>query len=356
MRGGTTVHDNGAITSSALTARGGKDVTKTIPHRRLGAEGPSVSAIGFGGAVLSPGYYEAVEDSAAIDTVRFALDSGLNFIDTSDVYGLGHNEELIGRAIAGRRDGVVLASKFGWVVDGSSGTAVRTNYDLPGVRANGRPDYVHQQIEASLERLHVDYLDIYYQHFPDPSTSIEETVAAMARLVRLGKVRHLGLCNVDAARLRQAHAVHPIAVVQNEYSLWSRTQEEEMLATTRELGVGFVAWGPLGCGFLTGTVDSVGPNDFRQSQPRFSRENLRENRKRFAPLRDLAEQLGISLAQLALAWLLHQGEHVVPIPGMTRRRHVEENLAAAQIVLAADVLERIGEIVPRGLALGPELL
>ncbi len=331
-------------------------MSKTIPHRRLGTDGPSVGAIGFGAAVLSPGYFEAVEDEISIDTIRHALDCGINLIDTSDVYGLGHNEELIGRAIAGRRDEVVLASKFGWVIDGSSGALVDTNYDMPGVRADGRPQYVRQQIEGTLKRLGVDYLDIYYQHFPDPSTPVEETVGAMAQLVAEGKVRYVGLCNTDAQRLRRAHAVHPIAVVENEYSLWARTQEKEVLPAARELGVGFVPWAPLGSGFLAGDIESVGAGDFRSCQPRFNKDNLRQNTTRFAPLRYIAKDLAISPAQLALAWLLHRGEHVVPIPGMTKRWQVDENLAAVEVVLDQDVLARIDELAPQGLAVGAELV
>jgi aryl-alcohol dehydrogenase-like predicted oxidoreductase len=331
-------------------------MTKPIPYRQLGTNGPSVSAIGFGAAVLSPGYYEPVEDTASIDTVRYALDCGVNLIDTSNVYGLGHNEQLIGRAIAGRRDAVVLASKFGWVVDGSSGTEVQVNYDMPGIRANGRPEYLHQQIDGSLERLGVDHLDIYYVHFPDPGTPIEETVGAMAELVRQGKVRYLGLCNVDAAILRRAHAVHPIAVVENEYSLWARNPEKEVLPTAKALGIGFVPWAPLGSGFLGADIASVDAGDFRSWQPRFKAENLEENRKRFGPLRDLAKELGISPAQLALAWLLHQGKQVVPIPGMTQRWHVDDNLAATAVMLDAEVLRRIDQLAPPDLAAGAGLV
>ncbi len=327
-----------------------------IPHRRLGAGGPSVSAIGFGAAVVSPGYFEPVGDDDAIDTMRYALDRGVNLVDTADVYGLGHGEELIGRAIRGRRGEVILASKFGWVVDGSSGTEVHVNYDMPGIRANGRPDYVHRQIDASLRRLGVEYLDIYYQHFPDPGTPVEDTVGAMAELVRAGKVRYLGLCNTGAERLRRAHAVHPITVVENEYSLWARTPEREVLPTAKRLGIGFVPWGPLGSGFLGGDIDAVDAGDFRSWQPRFKPENLAENRKRFAPLRTVAAELGISPAQLALAWLLHQGEHVVPIPGMTQRWQVDDNLVAATIRLDATLLDRIDRMVPPGLASGGELV
>lgn len=329
-------------------------MTQTIRQHRLGSNGPLVSAIGFGAAVLSPGYYEPVDDDTAIDTLRHALDCGVNLIDTSDVYGLGHNEELIGRAIAGRREQVVLASKFGWVVDGSSGTEIRTNYDLPGIRANGRPEYVRARIDPSLRRLQTDHLDVYYQHFPDPSTPVEETVGAMADLVRQGKVRHLGLCNVGADLLRRAHAVHPIAVVENEYSLWARTPEDAVLPTAGALGIGFVAWAPLGAGFLAGEIRDVDAGDFRSWQPRFKSENLRDNEKRFAPVREFAKTLGLTPAQLALAWLLHQ--NVVPIPGMTQRWQVDENCTAAQVTLDRSTLDRIDALAPRGLAAGAELV
>jgi len=327
-----------------------------MPRRQLGTNGPRVSAIGFGGAVLSPGYYEPVDDDTAVDTLRYALDQGVTLIDTSDVYGLGHNERVIARAIAGRRDQVVLASKFGWVVDGSSGTEVQTNYDLPGVRANGRPEYVRQCIDGSLQRLGVEYLDLYYQHFPDPGTPIEETVGAMAALVAQGKVRHIGLCNVDAAALRRAHATHPIAVVENEYSLWARTPERGVLPACRELGIGFVAWAPLGSGFLANEMHAVEAGDFRAWQPRFKGENLRANADRFAPLRAFAQDIGVTPAQLALAWLLHRGPQVVPIPGMTQRWQIDENVAATGVGLDDAVLRRVDELAPPGLAAGGELV
>lgn len=329
-------------------------MTRDVSCRRLGRNGPSVSAIGFGGAVLSPGYYEPVEDDASIDTLRYAIDCGINLIDTSDVYGVGHNEEVIGRAIAGRRDQVVIASKFGWVIDGSAGREVQVNYDMPGIRANGQPEYMRQRIEGSLKRLGVDYLDIYYNHFPDPGTPIEETVGGMAELVKQGKVRYLGLCNIDGERLRRAHAVHPITVVENEYSLWARTPEKDVLPTTKELGIGFVPWAPLGSGFLGNDIASV--EGYRAGQPRFKPDNLQENRKRFAPLRDLAKDLGITPAQLALAWLLHQGPEVVPIPGMTQPWQVDENLAATRVSLDAQALARIDALAPPGLAAGGELV
>lgn len=323
-------------------------------RRRLGSRGPEVSAIGFGSAVLSPGYYEPIDDGAALDVLRHALDRGIDLIDTAAAYGLGHNEELVGRAVAGRRDQVLIASKFGWVLDGSSGSEVQIRYDMPGIRADGRPEHVRRCIDESLQRLDTDYLDIYYQHFPDPSVPVEETVGAMADLVRRGKVRFLGLCNVDAARLERAHRVHPITVVQNEFSLWARDPERELLPTAERLGVALVPWCPLGSGFLTQDIAAV--SDFRSLQPRFRAGNLDENRRRFLPLRKLARELGISEARLALAWLLHRGPWVVPIPGMTQRWHVDDNLAATELALGPEILAEIDALAPPNLAVGDLLL
>ncbi len=327
-----------------------------LPQRRLGADGPLVSAIGFGAAVLSPGYYEAVVDDESIAAIHHALDRGINLLDTSDVYGVGHNETLVGKAIADRRDQVVLSSKFGWVIDGSSGTVVETGYKLPGFRSNGRPDYVRERIEGSLRRLGTDYLDLYYQHFPDPDTPVEETVGAMAQLVQEGKVRFLGLCNVDAERLRRACTEHPISAVENEYSLWARTPEASVLPTARELGVGFVPWAPLGSGFLAGALDEAPSADFRVCQPRFESENFARNRERYAVLGDIAAKRDITRAQLSLAWLLHRGEQVVPIPGMTKPWQVDENIAAARITLDADTMKQIDRLLPADLAAGAELI
>lgn len=331
-------------------------MTRSIAPRKLGPDGPDVCPLGFGCAVLSPGYYEPVDEATAIDTLRHAIDRGVNLIDTSNVYGVGHNESLVGRAIAGRREKVVLASKFGWVIDDSPGAAVHVNYRMPGIRANGRPEYIRRQIDASLQRLGVDHLDLYYQHFPDPDTPVEETVGAMAELVRAGKILHVGLCNTDADRVRRAHAIHPIAAVENEYSLWTRTPEHELLETTRELGIAFVPWSPLGSGFLAADIPAVPATDFRIVQPRFEPENLARNAQRFAPLRRLAGELGLTPAQLALAWLLHRGGHVIPIPGMTARWQVDQNLAAAEIALDAHTMARIDELAPPGLAAGGELI
>ncbi len=327
-----------------------------IPSRQLGSDGPTVSAIGFGAAVLSPGYYEAVIDEESIATIRHALDRGINLIDTSDVYGLGHNETLVGKAIAGRRDEVVLSSKFGWVIDGSSGSLVHTNYKLPGFRANGAPNYIRERIEGSLQRLGTDHLDLYYQHFPDPDVPIEETVGAMADLVREGKIRFIGLCNVDADRLCRACAVHPISAVENEYSIWARTPEAEVLPASKELGIGFVPWAPLGSGFLAGDLAEAPSADFRACQPRFEDENFARNQERYAVLEEIAEKLEISRAQLSLAWLLHRGDQVVPIPGMTQAWQVDENIAATQVTLDADTMKEIDSLLPADLAAGAELI
>lgn len=323
-----------------------------MQRRTLGSE-LSVSAMGVGGSVLSPGMYGDVDDAASIRTIHRALDLGINFIDTSNAYGIdGHNEGLVGRAIRGRREEVVVATKFGLLpAEGDPGRQVDVSYDLE-LTVNARPEYVRGFAEASLARLGIDVIDLYYLHFPDPGTPIEDSVEAMAELVADGKVRYLGLSNVDGDQLRRGHAVHPIAAVQVEYSLWSRQAEADVLPVAQELGVGFVAWNPLGAGFLTASVTRLERTDFRNRVPRFKGENLKQNIARFAPLFDLARELGMSPAQLALAWLLHQGEHIVPIPGTRSTHHMEENVASTGIRVDASSLERIDQIAPSGLAVG----
>jgi len=328
-----------------------------MQQRRLGQNGPEVSAIGYGAMVLVHGMYGDVEDERSVATVRHALDAGITLIDTSDAYGEdGHNERLVGRAIAGRRDGVVVATKFGYALSPDEpGTTVEVNWDVRP-RVNGRPEWVGRKLDGSLGRLGVEHVDLWYLHFPDPEVPIEETVGAMAEAVEAGKARHLGLCNVTADQLRRAHAVHPIAAVQNEYSLWTRDAEAEVLPACRELGVGFVPWAPLGSGFLSGQVGSVSGDDFRSRHPRFRAENLRRNVDRFAPLRGIAEDLGITPAQLALAWLLHGGEEIVPIPGTRNPEHIDSNVAATEVRLSEEDLRRINEAAPAGLAAGAALL
>jgi aryl-alcohol dehydrogenase-like predicted oxidoreductase len=301
------------------------------------------------------GYYGGIDDAAGVATIKAALDLGVTLLDTADAYGNGHNERLVGEALRGvARAGVTLATKFGIVFDGTPATELPTGWGY-SLQINGRPEYARKSLQRSLQTLGVDYIDLWYAHYPDPAVPIEETVGAMAEAVRAGTVRCLGLSNVSAEQVRRAHAVHPIAAVQNEFSLWRREAEEELLPTLRELGIGFVPWSPLGAGFLAGTT-SVNADDFRANNPRFTGENRQQNADRFAPLHAMAEELGISSAQLALAWVLHQGENIVPIPGTRKPERIAENLAAAQVQLSPDVLARIEEVAPRGAAVGGTLI
>jgi aryl-alcohol dehydrogenase-like predicted oxidoreductase len=326
-----------------------------IDQRPLGLRGPVVGRLGYGAMVLG-GYYGAVDDDQAVATLRHALDAGMTMIDTADAYGNGHNEVLIGKAIRGRRDEAFVATKFGIVLDDTApGTDLPTGWGFP-IRLNGTPAHARKALAASLARLGIGEIDLWYAHFPDPATPLEETVGAMAEAVRAGKVRYLGLSNVTADQVRRAHAIHPITAVQYEYSLWRREAETELLPTLRELGIALVAWSPLGGGFLTGIVPELGEGDFRQLNPRYAGENLARNRGRFAPLLGIAQELGVTPAQLSLAWLLHQGEDVFPIPGTRSPERVDENAAAAHLRLDAGILARIDEIAPGGAAAGAPLI
>jgi len=301
------------------------------------------------------GYYGSSDDDDAVGTIHRALDAGMTMIDSADAYGNGHNERLLGRAVRGRRDAFV-ASKFGIVFEPAEvGTDLPTGWGF-SLKINGRPDYARRALDASLSRLGVDAIDLWYLHYPDPATPIEETVGAMAAAIRAGKVRHLGLSNVTAEQVRRAHAVHPIAAVQYEYSLWRREAETALLPTLRELGIALVAWSPLGAGFLTGTLSTLDPNDFRQNNPRFAGENLTANANRFAPLMQLARQLSLTPAQLALAWLLHQGADVFPIPGTRKPGRIGENAKALAVRLDAEQLRQIDELARPGLAEGRTLV
>jgi aryl-alcohol dehydrogenase-like predicted oxidoreductase len=299
-----------------------------IPTRALG-QGLEVSAQGLGCMSMS-GVYGPADDDEGLATIRKALDLGVTFLDTADVYGLGHNEELVGRAIAGRRDEVVLATKFG---------IVRRADDRSFRSINGRPEYVRSACDASLERLDVDHIDLYYQHRADPDVPIEETVGAMSELVAAGKVHHLGLSEAAADTIRRAHAVHPISALQSEWSLWSRDLEADVIPTARELGVGIVPYSPLGRGFLTGTVsstDDLARGDFRRGTPRFEGDNFDRNLEVVERVRTIATEKGITPGQLALAWVEAQGDDVVPIPGTKRRAYLEENVAALDVQLTSD--------------------
>jgi aryl-alcohol dehydrogenase-like predicted oxidoreductase len=315
-----------------------------MEQRTLGRDGLVVSAIGLGCMGMSE-FYGPRDEDEAIATIRRALDLGVNFLDTADMYGPFTNERLVGRAIAGRREAVVLATKFG-NVRGPDGERL-------GV--SGDPKYVRQACDASLERLEVDHIDLYYQHRVDRNTPIEETVGAMSELVAAGKVRHLGLSEAAPATIRRAHAVHPITALQSEYSLWTRDQEDEILPTVRELSIGFVAYSPLGRGMLSGKIRSVedlDPDDFRRHHPRFQGENFNRNLDLVERVNELAAEKDVTPAQLALAWVLHRGEDIVPIPGTKRVRYLEENVAAVSVQLTETEIESIEAAFPKGATSG----
>ncbi len=312
-------------------------------RRALGGSGIGVAPIGLGCMSLS-GAYGAASDEDSEALINHALDHGVTMLDTADMYGWGHNEELVGRAIAERRSGVMLATKFGQVQQDGGGNAV-----------NGRPDYVAEACEASLRRLGVEVIDLYYQHRVDKSVPIEDTVGAMARLVEQGKVRTLGLSEASPETIRRAHAVHPIAAVQNEYSLLYREDAEETLAATRDLGISFVAYAPLGRSLLTGGVKSagdIGEGDGRGRHPRFSEDNLARNVELVLSIEAIAAEKDCSPAQLVLAWLLARGDDIIPIPGTKRIERLEENIAAVDVVLSDEDLTRISDAVPPGAAAG----
>jgi aryl-alcohol dehydrogenase-like predicted oxidoreductase len=319
-----------------------KHIGGKMKQRKIGHG--TVSAVGLGCMGMSE-FYGPSDRAGDIALIHQALDTGVNFLDTADMYGVGHNEELIGEAVRDRRDDVFLATKFG-VMRGEDGS-------FDGV--NGSPEYIRQQAEGSLRRLGVDHIDLYYQHRVDPSVPIEESVGAMSRLVEEGKVRFLGLSEAAPATLRRAHAIHPIAALQTEYSLWTREPEEELLALCAELGTAFVPYSPLGRGFLTGkyrTVDDLADDDFRRFNPRFQGENFEKNLALMSRVEVLAGDKGVTPAQLALAWVMAMGDHVIPIPGTRKIHRLDENAAAADVVLSEDDMRALDQAMPVGVAEG----
>jgi aryl-alcohol dehydrogenase-like predicted oxidoreductase len=316
-----------------------------MDRRNLGSEGLAVSALGLGCMGMSE-FYGTGDEDESIATIHRAIELGVNFLDTADMYGPFTNEKLVGKAIAGRRDEVVLATKFG----------NERREDGSWVGINGKPEYLRRACDASLERLGVETIDLYYQHRVDPEVPIEETVGAMSELVEAGKVRYLGLSEAGPQTIRRAHATHPISALQSEYSLFTRDPEDEILPTLRELGIGFVPYSPLGRGFLTGawrSMEDLPEDDTRSGRfPRFSEENFRQNLELADRVREVAAEKAATPGQLALAWLLHQGEDIVPIPGTKRRKYLEENAGSVNVTLTEEDLRRIEEAVPRGSAAG----
>jgi aryl-alcohol dehydrogenase-like predicted oxidoreductase len=316
-----------------------------LKTRNLGTQGLVVSEQGLGCMGMSE-FYGPTDEAESVATLNRALELGINFFDTSDAYGPYRNEELLGRTFRGRRDQVIIATKF----------AIRRDPSDPSVRSiDGRPEYVREACDASLKRLGIDCVDLYYQHRVDANVPIEDTVGAMADLVQAGKVRYLGLSEAGPKTIRRAHAVHPITALQTEYSLWSRDPEDEILATVRELGIGFVAYSPLGRGFLTGQIKSINDlaeDDYRRYSPRFQGENFAKNLGMVTKVTEMAQAKGVTPGQLALAWVLAQGEDIVPIPGTKRRNYLEENVAASGMELTADDLKELDALAPKGAAVG----
>jgi aryl-alcohol dehydrogenase-like predicted oxidoreductase len=324
-----------------------------VQTRKLGANGPPVSKVGFGCYELT-GLFGTIAEKDAIAVLLHALDLGITLLDTADIYGPYINEKLIGRTIKGRREQVFLLTKFGQEIGGRL-TNENAKSPMPP-RINGRPDYVRKACDASLKRLGVDHIDMYVQHRVDPTVPIEETVGAMGELVEQGKVRYIGLSEPAVATVRRAHKTYPLTAIESEYSLWTREPENEMFDVVDELRIGFIAFSPLGRGFLTSTLKQLAdlpPDDLRRSYPRFTEENFNKNRALLAPLEEIARELDVSAAQVSLAWVLHQREFIVPIPGTKRQRYLDQNAAAAEISLSPEILARLNRAMPVGIAAGP---
>lgn len=320
----------------------------------LGNDGPLLPRIGYGAMVLE-GFYGETDGAQALDTLGHAMDQGL-MIDTADAYGEGHNESMIGSVLEERTDSPFIATKFGIVFDpNAESRSVATGWGF-SLNINASPAYAHKALDDSLRRLGVDAIDLWYLHYPDPGVPIEESVGAMAEAVAAGKVRYLGLSNVVAEQIRQAHAVHPISAVQYEYSLWRREAESELLPTLRELGIALVGWSPLGSGFLTGNLEKLDAADFRNTNPKLQGDNLEANRRRLNKIKTLADQLKLSPAQLSLAWLLAQGEDIFPIPGTRRASRIDENMLAASVELSPEVVKEIDQLTQPGTFQGGTLL
>lgn len=321
--------------------------------RRLGRNGPHVSAIGFGCYELT-GSFGKIDETVAAAVLLYALDLGITLLDTADLYGPYTNEQLVGRTIKGRRDQVFLSTKFGQEILSASEKNETAN--AVATRINGRPEYVRWACDQSLKRLGVDYVDLYIQHRVDPTVPIEDTVGAMGELVKAGKVRHIGLSEPAVATVRRAHKTYPITVIESEYSLWTREPEGEMFDTLEELGIGFIAFSPLGRGFLTSTLKKLSdlpPGDLRRFYPRFQEEHFDKNQALLAPLEEIAKELGVTPAQVSLAWVLHQRDFIVPIPGTKRQKYLSQNVDATEIKLTVDILKRLDNAMPKGIASGP---